>query len=83
MKAVTLTNLFYRSPRLLVLTLLLIATAGAAGLALLPRSEDPILAQRNAPVFTALPGADDVVRAPPRPALHRFARFARRDPRQP
>ena len=54
----TLTNLFYRSPRLLVLTLLLIATAGAAGLALLPRSEDPILAQRNAQVFTALPGAD-------------------------
>jgi|TARA_B100000405_G_scaffold235500_1_gene169270 hypothetical protein len=33
--------------------------------------------------FAALPGADDVVRAPPRPALHRFARFARRDPRQP
>ena len=33
--------------------------------------------------FAALPGADDVVRSPPRPALPRFARFARRDPRQP
>ena len=53
-----LTNLFYRSPRLLALTLLLIITAGSAALMTLPRAEDPTLSQRNASVFTAFPGAD-------------------------
>jgi multidrug efflux pump subunit AcrB len=53
-----LTNLVYRSPRLLALTLLLIITAGSAALTALPRAEDPTLSQRNATVFTAFPGAD-------------------------
>ncbi|MDG1051480.1 MAG: efflux RND transporter permease subunit [Planctomycetota bacterium] len=53
-----LTNLFYRSPRLLALTLLLILTAGSSALMSLPRAEDPTLSQRNATVFTAFPGAD-------------------------
>ena len=53
-----LTNLFYRSPRLLALTLLLILTAGSSALMVLPRAEDPTLSQRNATVFTTLAGAD-------------------------
>ena len=51
-------DLFYRSPRLLALTLLLILTAGASALVNLPRAEDPTMRQRNAQIFTALPGAD-------------------------
>ncbi|MEM1452076.1 MAG: efflux RND transporter permease subunit [Planctomycetota bacterium] len=53
-----LSNLFYRSPRLLTLTLLLILTAGFASFQLLPRAEDPELTARNASIFTAFPGAD-------------------------
>lgn len=53
-----LSNLFYRSPRLLVLTLLLITVAGLASLQLLPRAEDPELTSRNAQIFTVFPGAD-------------------------
>lgn len=53
-----LSNLFYRSPRLLSLTLLLISVAGFASLKLLPRTEDPELTSRNAQIFTLFPGAD-------------------------
>lgn len=53
-----LSNLFYRSPRLLTLTLLLITVAGFASLQLLPRAEDPELTSRNAQIFTIFPGAD-------------------------
>lgn len=53
-----LSNLFYRSPRLLSLTLLLISVAGFASLELLPRAEDPELTSRNAQIFTLFPGAD-------------------------
>lgn len=53
-----LSNLFFRDPRLLALTLLLIVVAGLASLKLLPRAEDPELTARNAQIFTAFPGAD-------------------------
>lgn len=53
-----LSNLFFRSPRLLTLTLLLISVAGFASLQLLPRAEDPELTARNAQIFTVFPGAD-------------------------
>lgn len=53
-----LSNLFYRSPRLLALALALISVAGFASLQLLPRAEDPELTPRNAQIFTAYPGAD-------------------------
>lgn len=53
-----LSNLFFRNPRLLALTLLLIVVAGLASLQLLPRAEDPELTARNAQIFTVFPGAD-------------------------
>ncbi|MFT5734217.1 MAG: multidrug efflux pump, partial [Planctomycetota bacterium] len=53
-----LSNLYYRNPRLLVLTLMLIVVAGLASFKLLPRAEDPELTSRNAQIFTAFPGAD-------------------------
>jgi len=52
-----LSNLFFRSPRLLVLFLALITTAGFASFQLLPRAEDPELTARNVQIFTAYPGA--------------------------
>lgn len=52
-----LSNLFYRNPRLLALTLILILVAGLASLQLLPRAEDPQLTGRNAQIFVAFPGA--------------------------
>ncbi len=52
-----LSNLFYRNPRLLALTLILILTSGFASLTLLPRAEDPELTARNSQIFTAFPGA--------------------------
>lgn len=55
-----LSNLFYRQPRLLALTLLLIVVAGVASLQLLPRAEDPELLPRNVQIFTAFPGADAI-----------------------
>ena len=51
-------NLFYRQPRLLMLTVLLILVAGIAAYNLLPRKEDPSLTQRNAMIKTRFPGAD-------------------------
>ncbi len=53
-----LSNLYYRNPRLLALTLILILVAGLASLQLLPRAEDPQLTGRNAQIFVAFPGAD-------------------------
>ncbi len=53
-----LSNLFFRNPRLLALTLLLIVVAGLASLQLLPRAEDPELTPRNAQIFTVFPGAN-------------------------
>ena len=48
---------FYRSPRLVVLTLLVICVSGLAAFLLLPRTEDPRLSGRAARVTTILPGA--------------------------
>ena len=53
-----LSNLYYRRPRLLALTLILILVAGLASLQLLPRAEDPNLTGRNAQIFVVFPGAD-------------------------
>ncbi len=50
-------NLYYRNPRLLVLTLLLVTVAGMLSMFTLPRLEDPRLIKRNALVITSYPGA--------------------------
>ncbi|MHC4391636.1 MAG: efflux RND transporter permease subunit [Planctomycetota bacterium] len=50
-------TLFFRSPRLLVLFILLIAVAGLSAAQVLPRAEDPELTGRFALIRTALPGA--------------------------
>ena len=50
-------DLYYRRPRLLILTLLLIVAAGVAALSQLPRLEDPKLTPRFAMVYTRYPGA--------------------------
>ncbi len=50
-------DLYYRHPRLLVLTLLLILVAGISAWKALPRREDPEILSRTALVFTAYPGA--------------------------
>ena len=51
-------NLFFRRPRLLVLTLGLIVVAGLSALEVLPRREDPELVTRNALIVTRYPGAN-------------------------
>lgn len=50
-------NLFYRNPRLLILTIALILVTGLSAYTLLPRKEDPSLVQRVATVLTRFPGA--------------------------
>ena len=50
-------SLFYRRPRLLILTLCLIFIWGFFSYQLLPRMEDPNLTQRSAVVTTRFPGA--------------------------
>lgn len=50
-------DLYYRRPRLLILTVLLIVAAGIAALSQLPRLEDPKLTPRFAMVYTRYPGA--------------------------
>ncbi|MFQ5911566.1 MAG: efflux RND transporter permease subunit [Nitrospinota bacterium] len=50
-------NLYYRNPRLLVLTVFLILVSGLSAYRLLPRMEDPQLIQRAAFVMTRYPGA--------------------------
>lgn len=52
-----MSNLFYRNPRLLVLTLILAVTAGLLSMVTLPRLEDPRLVKRSALVITSFPGA--------------------------
>lgn len=52
-----MTNLFYRNPRLLVLTLVLVIVSGLLSLQFLPRLEDPRLIKRSALVITTYPGA--------------------------
>jgi multidrug efflux pump subunit AcrB len=51
-------DLYFRNPRLLILTLALIVVAGVAAWFSLPRREDPELTGRAAIVFTRFPGAD-------------------------
>lgn len=51
-------TLFYRNPRIMILTVSLILVAGLSSLQLLPRMEDPLLTPRFAMVTTLLPGAD-------------------------
>ncbi|MCU0227171.1 MAG: efflux RND transporter permease subunit [Bryobacterales bacterium] len=50
-------NLFYRNPRLLILTLILATVAGLLSMFTLPRLEDPRLIKRSALVITSFPGA--------------------------
>ena len=51
-------SVFYRCPRLLVLTVGLILIAGWSSFHVMPRMEDPPLTQRAAALHTHLPGAD-------------------------
>lgn len=50
-------TLFYRRGHLLVLSLIILVTAGLSALGSLPRLEDPRIDTRNALVITAYPGA--------------------------
>ncbi len=51
-------TLYFRRPRLLILTVALVVVSGLAGVNLLPRLEDPPLVDRFAIVTTIFPGAD-------------------------
>ena len=53
-----LSNLFYRNPRMMILTVCLITVAGLSSYVLLPRLEDPLLTERVATLTTVYPGAD-------------------------
>lgn len=53
-----LATLYFRRPRLLILTAALVVVSGLAGINLLPRLEDPPLVNRFAIVTTLFPGAD-------------------------
>lgn len=50
-------NLFYRKPRLLLLTICLILVWGLTTYQVLPRAEDPTLTQRQTTITTLFPGA--------------------------
>ena len=50
-------TLFYRRGHLLVLSLLILITAGLSALGSLPRIEDPRIDTRNALIITQYPGA--------------------------
>jgi len=50
-------SLYYRSPRLLVLTVALILVSGLSSYQVMPRLEDPVLRNRVSTVTTRLPGA--------------------------
>ncbi len=54
----TLETLFYRQPRLLSLTLLVVIAAGLSALASIGRQEDPTITNLRANVTTVYPGAD-------------------------
>ena len=51
-------TVFYRNPRLLALSIGMIAVAGLSAFVILPRMEDPLLTPRAAMITTFLPGAD-------------------------
>ena len=51
-------NIFYRNPRLSILTVSLILVSGLSSYYVLPRMEDPLLTSRFALVNTRYPGAD-------------------------
>ena len=51
-------TLFFRFPRLTVLTLFLVIVAGLAALAVVGRQEDPSLAERFGNIIVPFPGAD-------------------------
>ena len=53
-------DLFYKNRRLLMLAIVLIVVTGWSSIYVLPRLEDPILAQRAALIFTEFPGANSV-----------------------
>ena len=50
-------NSFYRSPRLLILTICLILVWGLSSFSILPRMEDPALSQWYGKITTRFPGA--------------------------
>ncbi len=52
-----LTTYFYNNRQLLILSLIVIAVAGASALLELPRQEDPRISNRNPVIVTTLPGA--------------------------
>ncbi len=52
-----ISTLFYRTPRLTILTIGLILVAGLAGFAAMPRLEDPLITSRFASIKTVYPGA--------------------------
>ena len=52
-----LANLFFRNPRLTILTVGFVAVVGLSALSTLARQEDPTLTERFAAVHTFLPGA--------------------------
>ncbi len=54
----SITNLFYRQPRLLVLAIGVILVGGLSALMVLPTAEDPTLSERIGRVITRYPGAD-------------------------
>ncbi|MEL6896807.1 MAG: efflux RND transporter permease subunit, partial [Planctomycetota bacterium] len=53
-----LSNRFYHDTRLLTLVICLILVAGLSAFMVMPRMEDPVLAQRGGIITTILPGAD-------------------------
>lgn len=53
-----MSTLFFRFPRLTVLTLFLVIVAGLAALAVVGRQEDPSLAERFGNIIVPFPGAD-------------------------
>ena len=52
-----MSTLVYRQPRLLALILLIIIASGVGAFLTMPREEDPTIANRNAVIVTAFPGA--------------------------
>ncbi|MEZ6048524.1 MAG: efflux RND transporter permease subunit [Planctomycetaceae bacterium] len=52
-----MSTLFYRNPRLLLLTLALLTVSGIFAFRLLPRLEDPVMAERFGMVKTIFPSA--------------------------
>ena len=53
-----MTTIFYRDPRLLALTMILIVVFGVSSFLVSPRMEDPVLTERAGLVNTRVPGAN-------------------------